>query len=178
MYAALVLASASMACHDDDPVRPVESLRVQVPSGTVQAVIQSVPGGRNGEVTLIVRVVSNGVPVGAYQGSVTFAPGAFTLVYASSAGASDDAAHVLNTSTFAEGRIRFAAFTATRFAEAETEDGTEAFRFTVKPLQPVAAADLTVTLETVGESTGTAVAADRVLASPGVHDRSGRLITK
>jgi hypothetical protein len=176
VLAAMTLLVAG--CHDDPPVAPAPSLTTIVPSGAVQAVIQQESVSADGSMTFVVRVLTKDVIVSSFQGAVTFAPGAFELVSAKSPNAGEAEAYLLNPAQFSNGRILFAAFTPRSFGTASVGSGTEAFRFTVRPLRPLDQANLVATLTAVGRETGVRMAADRVYASPGVHDASGYLIVR
>jgi hypothetical protein len=175
--AALTVSIAFVSgCQSDGPSAPGTPLSSLPPSGAVQAVVQQQPVAKDGNVTFVVRILSNGVGVSAYQGDITFEPGAFALVSMSAPDGVDGDAHVLNSSEFATGRIRFAAFTPTAFVGTNTGDGLEAFRFTVKPAASTALANVVATLGVVGTEDGAAISTDRVLASRGVRDITGQLI--
>ena len=187
-FAALVVATIgvfAVACHGDRPVSPLAAgptdlpdgtqaavpgtgLSALVPSGSVQVAIQQQPTAADGSITFIVRVVSNGVGVSAYQGAVTFAPGVLQLVSLAVPPGNGDEVYVVNPGDFAAGRLRFAACAATTFAGTDLGDGLEAFRFVVRPAGSLASANLTATLGVVGTETGAGLAAQRLLPSAGV----------
>jgi hypothetical protein len=107
--------------------------------------------------------------VSAYQGAITFAPGSFELVAADAPPSSSSGeGHLVNAEGFAQGRIRFAAFTPTTFRETASGDGVEALRLTVRPLRPIDDSNLVASLDVVSGETGISVQANRVLSSSGI----------
>jgi len=162
------VALAAAGCRDGGLGAPSDG-SVNLPHGSVQAAVVADTSARDGSVTYIVRVLARDVVVSSYQGVVTFAPGALTLVSTSTPTGQAGETYVLNPEGFAQGRIRFAALTTTSFGGAATGDGVEAFRFTVRPYNPASQSGVTATLDVVGTDVGRAVAPDRVLASPGVQ---------
>ena len=180
-YLAVAVASVALVaagCQDDHPVAPAPALTTTVPRGGVQAAIQQEPLATDGSITFVVRVMTKDVVMSSYQGTVSFAPGALQLVSAKAPQSADGEAYFLNSAEFAAGRIRFASFTAKSFVGTDAGNGVEAFRFTVRPLRPLEQANLVATLDIVGKETGVGVAADRLYASPGVHDAAGHLIVR
>jgi hypothetical protein len=175
---------ATSGCHDaakspvtgPAAVAPAEALIALVPAGTVQTAIQQLPVAADGSITFVVRVLANGVSVSSYQGSVTFAAGAYSLVYVAVPADLSNESHLYNAAGFSDGRIRFAGIAAPAFAGADTGDGLEALRFTVHAVLPPDRANLAASLELVGDPNGAAIGPDRVLASPGIHDTFGHLI--
>ncbi len=174
---ALTTAVAT-ACQGDHPAAPGPTPGTIIPHGTVQATIQQEPLAADGSVTFIVRVMTNGVVMSSYQGSVTFAPGAFELVSVKAPQSTNGEAYFLNSSEFANGRIRFASFTPNHLPAPTRGTGIEAFRFTVRAARPLEQANLLATLDIVGQDTGVGVAADRLYASPGIYDTAGHLIVR
>lgn len=170
----LFLASAIVAgCSGDSPVAEHQQVDQQplvasVPPGVVQSAIQQGPVASDGSITFSVRVLANQVGVSAYQGAVTFAPGAFELVSADPPASAGGEGHLINTNDFAQGRIRFAAFTPTTFRETTIGDGVEALRITVRPLRPIDDANLVATLDVVSGETGVSVQPARLLSSQGI----------
>ena len=168
----LPIACIALAgCYEHATSAPDQRLISAVPQGAVQVVVQQ-EAASGDELTLVARVVGNGVDVGAYQGEITFVPGTLELLGATTPTA-DHEMHIVNPSTFAQGRIRFAAYTtASAFAS------TEAFTLRVKAVHPLADAQFVGTLEVVGEPTGRAVSKTKLLASRGIYDAvTNRLIT-
>jgi hypothetical protein len=173
LYLGLLLAPAIAAgCSGDNAVdgrtQVNQPLISSVPPGIVQPAIQQEPIAPDGSITFSVRVLSNQVGVSAYQGVITFAPGAFELVSADSPPSIGGTGHLVNTEGFSAGRIRFAAFTPTTFRETTIGDGVEALRLTVRPLRPVDDANIVATLDVVSGETGISVQANQVLSSSGI----------
>ena len=161
---------AAAGCRDSGLGAPGSDGSTNLPHGSVQAAVLADTTAGDGSITFIVRVMARDVVVSSYQGVVTFTPGAFTLVSTSTPAGLAGETYVLNPTGFAEGRIRFAALTTTAFSGVSTGSGVEAFRFTVRPVSLGSqSGGVTATLEVVGTDLGRAVAADRVLASPGVQ---------
>jgi hypothetical protein len=61
------------------------------------------------------------------------------------------------------GLVKFAGFSTEVFGQ------TAAVRLVVKPLKPIALANLVASLDVVGEVSGTAVANDRLLQARGIY---------
>jgi hypothetical protein len=142
---------------------PEERLISAVPSGSVQIVVQQ-ESSSGDELTLVARVVGNDVKVGAYQGEVTFVPGTLELLGIETPTVENEL-HIANPSSFAQGRIRFAAYTT-----ASAFTSSEAFRIRVKAVHSLADATFVGKLEVVGEPTGHAVSKTKLLASRGIRD--------
>lgn len=168
----LVVPMLAIGCGGDHPVTSQnhadQPLIASVPPGIVQPAIQQEPISPDGSITFSIRVLANQVGVSAYQGAVTFTPGAFELVSADAPPSSGGEGHLINAADFAQGRIRFAAFTPTTFRESTSGDGVEAMRITVRPLRPVDDADLVANLDVVSGETGVSVQPNRVLSSSGI----------
>jgi hypothetical protein len=172
LAALLVAPVIGAACHGDSAVdshtQASQPLISAVPPGVVQPAIQQEPIAPDGSITFSVRVLANHVAVSAYQGKVTFAPGAFELISVDTPPSAGGEGHFVNAEQFHEGLIRFAAFTPTTFHESTSGDGVEALRLTVRPLRPVDDADLVAELDVVSGETGVSVQANRVLTSSGI----------
>jgi hypothetical protein len=172
LAALLVAPVIAVACGGDSPVdsrtQAHQPLISTVPPGVVQPAIQQGAIASDGSITFSIRVLANQVGVSAYQGAITFAPGAFELVSADTPPSVGGEGHLINTEGFDEGRVRFAAFTPTTFHESTNGDGVEALRLTVRPLRPVDDADLVAELDVVSGETGVSVQANRVLTSSGI----------
>lgn len=87
----------------------------------------------DGSITYSVRVRSGSTTLSAFQGTVWFVPGVFELRSQTTSPVSGGAIMV-NASEINNGRIRFAAYTQTRFDA--SGEGTEVFRFVVRQLRP------------------------------------------
>lgn len=161
---------AVAGCYERGPDAPDQSLISAIPSGSVQVVVQQ-ESSSDGELTLVARVVGNSIKVGAYQGEVTFVPGTLELL-GSTTPTVENELHIINPSTFAQGKIRFAAYTT-----AAAFTSSEAFRIRVKAVHTLADAGLVGSLQVVGEPTGRSVSKTKLLASRGIHDATtNRLI--
>jgi hypothetical protein len=173
LYLGLLLAPAIAAgCGGDDAVAgralANQPLIASVPPGVVQPAIQQSALAPDGSITFSIRVLANQVGVSAYQGVISFAPGAFELIAADAPPGSSGEGYLVNTEGFSSGNVRFAAFTPTTFRESTSGDGVEALRLTVRPLRPVDDANLVAALDVVSGETGVSVQASRVLSSSGV----------
>ncbi|HYV96982.1 MAG TPA: hypothetical protein VE967_05980 [Gemmatimonadaceae bacterium] len=148
---------------------PEGSLSSIIPSGAVQTAIQELPANTDGSITFVVRVASHDVGVSAYQGTVTFAPGALQFVNVTVPAGSGNEVYAVNPADFSQGRIRFAACSATTFAGTTVGDGVIAFRFTVRVVTSVAGANLAAALSVAGTESGAGLTADHVLGTAGVR---------
>jgi hypothetical protein len=171
LRAAVVLCGALTAgCYERGPDAPDQRLISAVPSGSVQVVVQQ-ESSSGDELTLVARVVGNGIKVGAYQGEVTFVPNTLELLGATTPTVENEL-HIVNPANFAQGKIRFAGYTT-----ADAFTSSEVFRMRVKAVHTLADANLVGTLQVVGEPTGRAVSKTKLLASRGIHDATtNRLI--
>jgi hypothetical protein len=158
------------ACYERAPVGPRDKLAIDVPPGTVQVILQQDQTTPGDTATFIVRVVANGVKVGAYQGSVTFTPGTLELVNVTAPTANGEL-YIVNPAGFANGRIRFAAYTT-----AAAFNDTEAFRFRAVAVRPLSETLLTGRLDVAGEPTGAALSRTTLRASHGLRDASTNLV--
>lgn len=120
----------------------------------------------NGYVTYSVRVRNITASLSSFQGTVSFGPGSFELV-SQRATVLPGTAFLANASEFADGRIRFAAYSQIAF---ETSvDGIEVMRFTVRPTGiyvPTFAGSLDVAASTNGASVLGGVGAYAISALP------------
>ena len=171
LVCALALVGAS-ACDDGkNPAAVGPDPAAALPTGAIQVLVQQQPVTTAGRLTFAVKVITKDVSVGAYQGALTFEPGAFELVSVESPSAKDGEFHIVNTADFAKGRIRFAAYATEAF------DGTDAFLVTVKPLVPLENAKLVGALDVAGEVTGAAVAKTMLQSSRGILEaRTNRVV--
>ena len=166
------LTLAVAACLETPPLTaPLSALTAALPSGAVEAVIQQEAGPSPGTVRLTVRVLARDTVLAAYQGALTFAPGAFELVSVSTPDGTDGETHLVNSSTLPAGRLPFAAYAPERF-------GTdEAFSVVVRPTLPLDAMHLSAALDVAGVASGRALAGTSLRRSAGVRDDAGRLLT-
>ncbi len=160
--AALTLA----ACYERAPVAPQARSPLDVPPGTVQVVVQQESATAGDTLTFVVRVASNGVKVGAYQGALTFTAGTLKLVNVVTPAANGEF-YIVNPGAFEQGQVRFAAYTT-----ASAFTGTEAFRFRAVAVRPLSEMLLSGHLDVAGEPTGAALSRSKLLASHGVRDAS------
>lgn len=175
----VVAALATSACRDDRPATTPapDEPAATLPSGAAQVTVRQLAGGPAGTLTFAVHIVARDLTVSAFQGTVRFAPGMLELVEtATPAAGAAGQMFLVNTDRFADGKILFAALTPTVFTGVTEGNGIEAFRFTVRTSRPIAEAGIVATLDAMGQESGETVTSDRMLASPGVVDLSGRLI--
>jgi len=162
LFATAVLVAVA-ACYERAPAGPDQRLISAVPDGAVQVVLQQESVSGN-ELTLVARIIGNGIDVGAYQGEIKFVPGSLELVGVTTPTA-DNEMHIVNPAQFAQGRLRFAAYTtASKFTS------SEAFTVRVRTAHALADAQIVGSLEVVGEPAGRAIAKNKLLASRGIHD--------
>ncbi len=162
-YRILITAAlvAGAACNEDSQPAALVGPPPMEATGVRAYVVQE-PGGATDRVTLTVHVDSKSLGVAAYQGRLSFDPGAFELIEATTP---DDNSRIVNSTTTAEGYIRFAGFAAEKF------DGTLALRLVVRPIKPLDAANMVASLEVVGEATGVAVAKEKLITQRGIFTK-------
>jgi hypothetical protein len=148
--------TALMGCDDGNAVLPVQPT---LEEGHVTTYLVQEPGGTADRVTLTVHVAGKNVPVAAYQGTLKFAADALEILEATTPG---DGSRLVNARAGA-GLVRFAGFSTDRFTQ------TPAVQLVVRPLRPLESAQLAVSLQVVGEVTGAAVQASRLVAAPGLY---------
>jgi hypothetical protein len=150
----LLPAVGAMACHDGAPlapmVQPASPVQAKV-DGAYRVAVEQRAGTEAGTLTYVVRVLATGEKLGAYQGSVNFAPGMFDLVRVETPPNADGEYHVVNPAGFAEGRIRFAAFSTGTFS------ATEALRVTVRPRKAGASMAVSGVFEAGGTAAGAGI---------------------
>lgn len=130
------------------------------PARSVRATIEERAPAADGTVQLTVRVEPTGLTLGAYQGTLRFAPGAFRIVKV--AAPSGDGSRLMNPADSASGVIRFAGYAVNGFAK------TEALTLIVRPVRPLARAELRAQLEVASDLAGTAVPKAQLIAAQGV----------
>jgi hypothetical protein len=139
---ALVFAALLCGCHGDSPAAPEPAAEPDSPESPdtvtmppaargASVEVSAVTDTAAGTITFVVRINPNGVAISSFQGRVTFDPAAFDLVSHVLPSGQSGQAFLANTTMFAEGRIRFAAFTPLAFSADSA--GFEALRFTVRP---------------------------------------------
>lgn len=158
----LLLALAVLGCHGE-PVAPntlAPQLLPSVPPNTVRGYVLVLP--REGDVTVLhVRIEANGLVLGAYQGNLTFNPGALEII-----GSNDTEVdfQAVNLDRAASGQVRFAAFTATGFKT------TLALDLVVRTKRPLTREDATLALNVIGTLDGSRVDAQRIQILPTLVD--------
>jgi hypothetical protein len=170
--AVLAAATALTACKDHQTFAPPAVELVEfVPVGGVQVMLVQSAGPTEGTLRYRVRVIAREVDMAAYQGAVTFAPGAFEFLGIEHSDPTDGESHFVNAEGFKDGKIRFAAWATEKF---KTD---EAFAFIVRSTG-AAAPNLSASLEVAGESTGAALSDAVLRASAGIRDSRGALIAQ
>ena len=161
---AAAIALTLAACYERSPLTPQDNLARAVPAGAIQMFVQQ-ESSEGSQYTFVVRVVANGVKMGAYQGALTFVPGTLELVGVETPKTGNADFHIVNASAFAQGRIKFAAYTT-----ADVFGGSEALRVRVKALKSMNDAQLAGRLDVAGEVSGAPVSKNKLLASRGIYD--------
>lgn len=149
------------ACREDMNVPTGQNNLPPLDPSTVMAVVQREPTAPSGTVRYTVRVIARDLKIAAYQGALTFTPGGLELVSLETPLGLDGEPRVVNTGEMADGRIRFAAFTADQF----TSD--RVFTATFRVNDPRAEASLRADLDVVGTPEGQAVASTAIVPSVG-----------
>ena len=163
--ALMLILGSLLACRSDEPLAPPRAVPF-TPStkGSVQVLIERSPQLRGDTVLFIVRVIGEGLPLAAYQGTVTFSTAAMDALAVKAPDTQDGEYRVVNDRELAAGRIRFAAFAPQAFSS------TEAFRIFARLKQGALATNLVGTLEVAGNTAGAAVRPQLLLRSDGVHN--------
>ncbi len=151
----LLAAAFVVGCVNEPTSSQPEPSEPSLEEGSVQAVVVAEPL-RDGMTVMRIRIDTESLELGAYQGRFTFDASAMEFVEASMP---EDGFRVLNTLGAGEGEIRFAGFTVERCASPVAVE----LRFQTK--QRVDARDVSVNLEVVGTVLGEEVPKGRVLAS-------------
>lgn len=136
------------------------------PTPSVRASIEAAAPASDGTVQLTVRVVPTGLTLGAYQGSLRFAPGALQLVRVVTP--SGDGTRMSNPADSARGVIRFAGYAVNGFMK------TEVLTLVVRPVRPLARAEVRAQLDVASDLAGTAVAKAQLYSATGVAPANGR----
>jgi hypothetical protein len=158
------VAAAAGACRETPLLAPMPGAQAGVPGGTVRAEITEEALEADGALTLVVRVRARNAALSAYQGAVTFTPGAFELVSISAPERAGES-YLFNPTEFEAGRIRFAAMSPVPFADVNAVGGIEAFRVTVRPLRPLAEANLAATVDIASLENGASLTSEQLLPS-------------
>lgn len=163
LRSALALIALLAACRGDltSPSEAPEAALPVVPpapppaSRGAEVRVERVLDAADGTVTFVVRMYPGDDAVSAFQGRVLFPSGSLELVSHTTPGAQGGNIFLANSSTAADGHIRFAAFTQSHFAG--PDGGVETMRFTVRPVRPLADSELAVALDVVGTAAGSTV---------------------
>jgi hypothetical protein len=159
-----LLICCAAACKDSQPLTPQTTLTGLVPKGDVQLLILQDRTITGDSVVFVVNVVPNGVPMAAYQGTVSFASTEMDVLAVRTPEAGAGEFRVVNADAAGTGRIRFAAFATQAFAT------TEAFRIVARLHGGLQAVNLAGVIDLAGEVAGNAIRADRLRASEGIRD--------
>lgn len=159
-----LVALAAGACRETPLLAPAPGAQAGAPTGTVRAEITEESLEADGALTLVVRVRTRNARLSAYQGALTFTPGAFELVSISAPERAGES-YLFNPEEVELGRIRFAAMSPTPFANVNAEEGIEAFRVTVRPRLPADQANLAATVDVASIENGAALTTEQLLPS-------------
>jgi hypothetical protein len=160
----MFVVAAVGSCREVPLLAPFPGAEAAAPTASVRADIVEGAPEADGLLTFAVRVRSRDLSLSAFQGVLTFAPGAFELVSMSTPQRGGET-YLFNPEEFSAGRVRFAALSPTTFADALAGDGVEALRVTVRPLRPIDEANLSATLDVAGRESGASIDAARLLPS-------------
>jgi hypothetical protein len=160
----VTLACLALSCSDQSPTAPTANVSALVPKGSVQVVIQQDTHITGDSALFIVNVVGNDVPVAAYQGTITFSPGALEVLSVRTPPANAGEFRIVNDRETGAGRIRFAGFSPEAFGS------TEALRIVARVTRGLSATNMVGTLDVAGETAGTAVRKQNLRASDGLRD--------
>ena len=159
-----VLALAG--CSEQAIVAPLPNPGAMVPPGTVQVIIAQERGLGGDTTVFVVRLVANGVPLAAYQGSVTFVPEGMQVLSVRTPENAQGEFRVVNAEGAPAGKLRFAGFAT------QALSSTEAFRIVARLRGDVALLKLDGSLDIAGEVAGTQIGAGSLRRSIGVYDAS------
>lgn len=164
-----VLLSAA-ACKDQPPTEPVASPITLVAPGTVQVIIQQDRQVSGEAAVFVVRVVGSGVPLAAYQGRITFAPGTMEVLSVVTPDAVDGDYRIVNATDASKGLIRFAGYSTGTLAS------TEAFRISARLRDGVSTLKLEGALDVAAEGAGQSMHASFLRSSVGVYDAASNAL--
>lgn len=162
LVAALLVSGT--ACAEDAVNSPLPNPRTMVPPGSVQVIIAQETALGGDSAVFVVRLAANGVPLAAYQGTVTFAPQGIEIIGIRTPENGEGEFRIVNAEGAATGMLRFAGFAT------QAMSSTEAFRIVGRLKGGVAALKLEGSLDVVGEVGGTQILASSLLRSTGVFD--------
>lgn len=137
------------------------SLVLLQPTASLRATVEQAPTASDGTVTLTVRLEPTGLTLGAYQGALRFAPGALRIVR--TAVPPGDGSRLVNVADSTAGVIRFAGFAVGGFQR------TEVLTVVVRPLRPLARAEVRAQLDVASDVTGRALEKRQLLPSEGLR---------
>ena len=156
---AVLTLVASMGCTE----RPNGALALTSPaplvSAGVRAYVVQEPGGTADRVTLTIHVDAKDIPLASYSGRVQFDKDALEILEATTP---SDGTRLVNAVSAGPGLVTFAGFSTDVFTQ------TAAVRLVARPLKPIVLANLLAILDVVGETSGTAVSAQRIVQQRGI----------
>lgn len=117
--------------------------------GSARAVVTASAPAADGSVTLAVRVTAEQLRLGAYQGTLHYAPGSLGIVQATTP--LGDGTRVSNPADSAQGIVRFAGFTVSGFRS------DTVLTLVVKPRGALRAAAVQVQLDVAADVDGKAI---------------------
>jgi hypothetical protein len=153
LVAGLVLAAGCADAPEAAAPPPGDALPALAPltGDGVRAALVSLDG-----TTLVLRVESPAVALGSVQGTIRFDPADFAVIEVRQL---TDGYAVANTAEAASGLLRFAAFGAQGLA------GPDLFSIRIRPIRPLAQAELMVGLEVAGTVEGEPLPASRLIGT-------------
>ena len=166
----LAVTGSLGACKENAPTPPKADVAQLVPVGNVQVVIQQDTHVPADSAVFYVRVVGNGVPVAAYQGSLTFDASAIDFKVAETPTGSTGEFRIVNSTELASGVVRFAGFATEHFTD------TEAFRLEGHFKPGKLTANLVGKLDVAGETSGAAIKASALKASNALYDMYSNVV--
>jgi hypothetical protein len=151
---------AAVGCKDRRPVAAELMAPPPLTTPSARAYVVQEPGGLVDRIALTIHVEAKGIPIAAYQGRLQFDVEAFEIIEATTPG---DGTRLVNATTAGRGVVTFAGFSTTEFGN------TAAVRLVVRPIKPVAAANLCATLDVVGEANGASLTKDKLVTTRGTY---------
>lgn len=122
--------------------------------GSARAVVTAAAPAADGSVTLAVRVTARDLALGAYQGSLRYAPGTLEILRVATPGG--DGTRVVNPADSAQGIVRFAGFTVSGFRT------DTVVTVVVKPRGGLPAARVQAVLDVAADVDGKAIAKEQL----------------
>ena len=154
----VLMLVAAAGCSDQKPATAPTGPTPLTSTAARVYVIQEA-GGTAERVTLTIHVDTKDIPMAAYQGRLQFDADAMQIIESSTP---SDGTRLVNTAAGA-GLVKFAGFTTDVFTQ------TAAATLVVKPLKSLDMANLTASLDVVGEVSGKAVPKSRLLPASGIY---------